>query len=195
MAHEIQQTEGIILERRNFGEAEKLYIVLTEKFGKIIAIAQGVRNIKSKLKFNLEPLSLVKFALVATGESWRVTDAEKIKSFSGINNAPEKLAIYSRLVKLIGRMLQGQEKNNNLWTQFLADILFLEIEELSKKDLVVFEAIVVARFLHNLGYVDKAEFSSFINAESLSPDILLEVDLIKPKVVFAINEAIKISHL
>lgn len=195
MAHEIYQTEGIILDRRNFGEAEKLYIVLTDKFGKITAIAQGVRNIKSKLKFSLEPLSLVKFALVATGESWRIVDAEKIKSFKSINNEQEKLLLFSRLVKLISRMLQGQEKNQNLWNQFLADVTFLEIGDMGKKDLVAFEAAAAARILHNLGYIDKDELSFFINADSLNNDILADVDKVRQKIILAINEAVRSSHL
>jgi DNA repair protein RecO (recombination protein O) len=195
MAHEIYQTEGVILERRNFGEAEKLYIILTEKFGKITAIAQGVRNIKSKLKFNLEPLGLVKLALVATGESWRITDAEKLKSFTGIVNNADKLLLYSRLVKLISRMLQGQEKNHNLWGQFLADITFLEKSDLSKNELSVFEAVTALRILHNLGYVDKEDLSSFINIKSLDSDVLTEAGKMRSKIVFAVNEAIKSSHL
>lgn len=195
MAHEIQQTEGVILDRRNFGEAEKLYVVLTEKFGKVTAITQGVRNIKSKLKFSLEPVGLVKLALVATGESWRIVDAEKTKSFGGIKNNPEKLLLYSRLVKLINRMLQGQEKNQNLWTQFLADITFLDAETINKKDLPVFEAVAALRILHNLGYVDKEELSRFINEPGVNGATLQEADKMRPKIIVAVNEAIRLSHL
>lgn len=195
MAHEIYQTEGVILDRRNFGEAEKLYIVLTEKFGKITAIAQGVRNIKSKLKFSLEPLSFVKLALVATGESWRIVDAEKIKSLNIIKSNQEKLLMYTRLIRLINRMLQGQEKNQILWNQFLADIVFLESEVLSKKELPIFEALSALRILHNLGYIDKVELSTFINGAGINSGMLQEADKMRPKIIFAINEAIKSSHL
>jgi DNA repair protein RecO (recombination protein O) len=195
MAHEIYQTEGIILERRNFGEAERLYIVFTERFGKIMAIAQGVRNIKSKLRYNLEPLSLTSLALVATGESWRIVDASKITSFNNINNRSGKSALYNKVVNFLSRMLQGQEKNHLLWQQLVADIIFLETEELSAQFLPLLEMFMITRILNNLGYLDVERIDFIVGAPKPSSDVLTKIESLKSHLIPKINEAIKSSHL
>ncbi len=80
MSHVIYQTEGIVLGKRDFGEAERMLYVYTEKFGMVNAIAQGVRYVKSKLRYNLDLFAYGNFSLVAGREIWRITDAEEIKS-------------------------------------------------------------------------------------------------------------------
>lgn len=195
MAHNIYQTDGIILDRYNFGESEKLYIIFTEKLGKINAVGQGVRNLKSKLKNNLEPLCITKLAVVATGDSWRLTDADKLISFWGVKEDEKKLAVYAKLTVFLGRMLQGQEKNQNLWEQVKADLLFLEEENFNEKELSMLETAFVARSLHNLGYIDKNDFPLFIEEPQLNKKILSEMENVKRAVVFAVNGAIKASHL
>lgn len=195
MTHEIHQTRGIILERRNFGEAEKLYIIFTEQLGKIAAVAQGVRNIKSKLRYSLEPLSLVNFALVATGERWRIVDADKVFSFVAISGHQSKMSAYLKLVTFLNRMLQGQEENKMLWNQLISDLDFLEAEDLNDGNLGLLEATIVARILHNLGYLNRDDFSFLVDSCKVNSEVLLEAAKNKGKLISAINESIKLSHL
>lgn len=49
------QTEGIILRKRVFKEHDRIYVVYTEKFGKLELVAQGASKIQSKLAGHLEP--------------------------------------------------------------------------------------------------------------------------------------------
>lgn len=51
-------TEGIVLTRTNFGEADRILTILTIDQGKIRAIAKGVRKIKSKLAGGIELFSV-----------------------------------------------------------------------------------------------------------------------------------------
>ena len=48
MSYIIYQTEGVILSKTNFGEADKLFYIFTEQFGLIRASANGVLNLKSE---------------------------------------------------------------------------------------------------------------------------------------------------
>lgn len=53
-----QVTEGIILSRINYGEADRIITILTSTKGKIRLIAKGVRKIKSRLAGGIELFSI-----------------------------------------------------------------------------------------------------------------------------------------
>lgn len=48
------KTEGIVIKRRNFGEADRLVTLFTRKSGKIKVLAKGVRRINSRRGPNIE---------------------------------------------------------------------------------------------------------------------------------------------
>ena len=48
------KTEGIILKRINFGEADRILTSYTKHFGKISLLAKGVRKITSRKGGNIE---------------------------------------------------------------------------------------------------------------------------------------------
>jgi hypothetical protein len=132
MAHIIYQTEGIVLGKKDFGEAERMYNIYTEKFGMIQAMAQGVRYLKSKLKYNLDLFTFGNFSLIAGRDFWRITDAEEIKS--------NKKNI--RIANFLMRMIRGEEKNDFIWQKIKKFFL-------SGGD----EIETMAEILHNLGYM------------------------------------------
>ena len=48
------RTEGVILKRRNFGEADRILTIYTRDYGKVICLAKGVRRPRSKKAGHLE---------------------------------------------------------------------------------------------------------------------------------------------
>jgi DNA repair protein RecO (recombination protein O) len=57
------KTEGVVLRRRDLGEADRLLTLFTKRFGKIKAVAKGCRKPKSRLAGHLEPLNVAQFML------------------------------------------------------------------------------------------------------------------------------------
>ena len=53
------ETEGIILKTYSLAEADKIVLILTEKFGLIRGVAKGAKRLKSKFGGVLEPFSVV----------------------------------------------------------------------------------------------------------------------------------------
>lgn len=76
----IYKTRGIILKRRNFSEADRILTIYTLKKGKVVAIARGIRKIKSKMAGHLEPFCLVDLQLVEGKNFDTITGAEIIKA-------------------------------------------------------------------------------------------------------------------
>lgn len=182
MSHTIYQTEGIILAKNDFGEADSCLTIFTEKFGKINAVAQGVRYLKSKLRYNLEKFSYSRLGLVlgktSNGPIWRIVDAEEKLPLNNFRKEPEKLKIFSHIANLLNRMVQGEEKNAVLWQETKNTLLTLNRKELSQKDFNNIEISLFFCILAELGYIDKNK-----DYES------------KKGMVEAINKAIKESML
>lgn len=157
MAHQIYLTEGIILKKKDYGEADRLFWIYTEKFGMIMASANGVRLEKSKLRNNLSVFSHGEFAVISSKDFWRITDAREISPFKLFSQAK----VFAKITTLAVRMIKGEDRNDNTWLELKN--IFMAKE--SAKD---FEIKSVARLLKSLGYVDeisenKSELLSSIN--------------------------------
>lgn len=197
MAHQVHQTEGIILESRAFGEAHRYLHVFTRDFGYIYALARSVRKEKSKLRFGLQNHSHVSLSLVRGRDLWRVVGASPNGNmYFALRDEREKLALYFQLVSLLRRLLHGEEKNEELFNVFLDGLLFLKKEELVGEDIRNTECILVLRILHTLGYVSSENFlQAYLIAPSISRDLLEETRPHRPNIIAAINESLHASNL
>lgn len=140
MSYAVYTTRGFILGSNPVGEASKLYALYTEDFGLIRAKAQGVRLTQSKLRYNLEEYSFCTFSLVRGKEVWRITGSVAHAS------SREGVSLRARIMNLVRRLVHGEEKNEPLFQALL----------LLVSDSVPSEALVLARVLSSLGYLDLA---------------------------------------
>ena len=133
----------------DFGEADRIYNIYTRDFGKISALAKGVRLEKSKLRPHLLQLSLARVSFIEGKEFMRLTDAEEILQ------PPSDEKTYSAFYdacSFLERLVKGQEKDEAVW-ELLQSILS-NIECLTSEG---FEEVFRARLLHRLGYVDSED--------------------------------------
>jgi len=173
MAHQIYLTEGIIIKKRDFGEADRLFWIYTEKFGMIMASAKGVRLEKSKLRGNLDVFAYGDFAVISSKDFWRLVDAKETISPKLNRNSAEQtgligwqVKVFARTASLLARMIKGEERNEEMWKQ--VKNLFLNLFNLEIKS--------TAAILKTLGYME-------------------EIPTSMPGLVLAINRAIKESML
>lgn len=162
MAHQIYLTDGIILKKKDFGEADRLFWIYTEKFGMIMASAKGVRLEKSKLRSNLDVFTYGEFAVISSKDFWRLVDARETASLKLNRDSVEQtrlvgeqVKIFTKATNLLIRMIKGEERNEELWV--LLKDLFLRLfgENISKEDLKELETKSIAAILKILGYMDK----------------------------------------
>jgi len=109
------KTKGIIIKRSNLGDADKILTVYTRDYGKLQAIAKGVRKISSKLAGSLEPYSLVDFIFQDGKSLDTVTSAVIIEDASIISNSCSDVAKAHYFGELIDRLTEVGEKNSELF--------------------------------------------------------------------------------
>lgn len=128
MARELRsyRAEGIILRRRNIGEADTIFTVFTESDGKFEAVARGVRKSTSRMRGHLEPLTLSRFQL-ARGRSIDVfSQAETIRSFPALIADLDRCSAAIACAELVDRFTAEHVENRYLFALLLDALDALE---------------------------------------------------------------------
>lgn len=156
MSYPIYTTEGIILKKRDLNEADRIFSFFTQDFGRVQVIAQGVRYLKSKLRYGLSGLSFLRLGFVGTqNNGWRLVDVDEIKVLDNIKNVIEKQRCALRILVLVERLVQGQERDAGLWEKLKEIFVFLEENTLDKNGLKGFETSAALQIIAQLGYIEK----------------------------------------
>jgi len=110
------RTAAVVLRREDIFEADRLYHLYTEDFGRIRVIAGGVRKNNAKLTGHLEPFNLIWVELMAKkGGDLFITTALSETNILGENASPNQIALFTKMSDFILKMLKGQEKDEALW--------------------------------------------------------------------------------
>ena len=105
------RTEGVILKRKNFGEADRIVTIYTRDQGKVVALAKGVRRPRSKKAGHLELGSWCK-VFIARGKSLDLLAEVELKRAFGIADFKTSKAnkIY-HLLELVDALTADHQKN------------------------------------------------------------------------------------
>lgn len=107
------QTKGIILSRRDYGEADRILNILTEHLGKISAIAKGSRKLTSRKSGHLELGNLIDFEL-APGKNLYVITAAKTTTHYRYDDLKAMQALFLWL-EILDHVIPEKEPNSNLF--------------------------------------------------------------------------------
>ncbi|MBI5817331.1 MAG: DNA repair protein RecO [Candidatus Yonathbacteria bacterium] len=196
MSHTVYHTEGIVLSSINVGESNRFLFILTKDLGLLGVVPQGVRELKSKLRYSMSTLSHTYIDLVRGKEVWRATNTQSLRSFSSLVNDKEKIALYARLSSFLRRLMPGESAHERLFEEFLSGIGFLEQEKMNTEELRSFEALMVLRILNQLGYWgEMKKFEEFLDTTTWSRKELLRFSHVRIEANKYINQALKESHL
>jgi DNA repair protein RecO (recombination protein O) len=106
---------GINLKAMALGESDRLLTILTREQGLIRAVAPGARKPRSKLRGN-SGLFFVNQLFIAKGRSLdKITQAETIKSYSGLSQNLGKLAASQYLAELVLAIALSEQPQEELF--------------------------------------------------------------------------------
>lgn len=197
MSYHVYTTLGFILEGKPADDADKYYYIFTKELGLVIASAKSVRKNESKLRPSLDDSSLSELSFVRGKQRWKIISAREVSHiYRTFLSDHAKRDVAMRILDLLKKLLQGEEKNESLFQIVYDAILFLEQTKMSREELVSFEHIATLRILTNLGYVKGSdEYSSFIETNVWSKAILHDGTLFTKQMVKDINASIEASQL
>jgi DNA repair protein RecO (recombination protein O) len=111
----VYRADGIVLRRRNIGEADSVFTVLAADGRKFEAVARGARKTRSRMRGHLEPLTHGRF-LVATGKSLDIfTQAETVQSFRSLREDLGRSSAAMYCAELCDRFTVEDQENRQLF--------------------------------------------------------------------------------
>ncbi|MBI2600900.1 DNA repair protein RecO [Candidatus Daviesbacteria bacterium] len=122
------KTEGIILKRKNFGEADRILTVFTLHKGKVSVLARGVRKITSRRAGNVELLNRVTIYLHPGKNFMILTEASAINTFQPLKEDLTLSTYAYHLIETTDKLTAENQENPLLYAD-LVDVL----SRLSKK--------------------------------------------------------------
>jgi hypothetical protein len=118
-------TEGLILKRRDFGEADRVLTVLTDRYGKISVIARGVRKITSRRAGNIEVLNRVKLHLFKA-KSYTLSEAESLDTFRVLKENLTLSTTAFHIIEIVDRLTPEEQKNPQLYDLVVSTLKIME---------------------------------------------------------------------
>ncbi|OJI09519.1 MAG: hypothetical protein COV08_00710 [Candidatus Vogelbacteria bacterium CG10_big_fil_rev_8_21_14_0_10_49_38] len=188
MAYRHYETRGLVLGWRNFGEANRFYQILTPDFGLVRVAAQGVRQEKSKFRYQLNGF-LIELVLIRGREYWRLVGAKTI----GATANRAQINFNRRMGLVLSRLLQGEEAGHRIF-----DDLCLAWDWLGpgRGSLAVAEIFCLVRLLSELGYLAASDRTALILA---TPDfnraLVDKIEADRSNLISIINDSLAASGL
>lgn len=139
-------TEGLILKRKNFGEADRSLTVLTDRFGKISVLAKGVRKITSRRAGNVEILNRVKLQIFKS-RNYTLNEAESLETFDGLKQNLTLSTVAFHIIELADKLTAYEQKNKDLY-----NLTIMVLRILEKNPRLIFIRAFEVKLLSLLGF-------------------------------------------
>lgn len=141
------KVEGIILKRRNLGEADRILTVFTLQKGKISVLAKGVRRITSRRSGNVELLNRCVMYLHSAKTFLILTEAESLDTYPNLKKNLTLSASAFEIIELVDKLTAENQENRSLY-EHLVKVL----QKLSDNPRQIFIRAFEAKILSNLGF-------------------------------------------
>lgn len=143
------KTEGIILKRRDLGEADRILTVFSMQRGKISVLAKGVRRITSRRAGNVELLNRVQMYLHPGKNFLILTEAQALDTFPKLKGDLTLSTYAFHILELTDRLTAENQENRSLY-QDLLEVL----KRLSRNPRQILVRAFEAKILSNLGFAN-----------------------------------------
>lgn len=110
---------GIILKRNKVGETDRVITILTQEYGKLVAVAKGVRKLTSSKRAFLEPGNLVKAYFVKTKSLPLLTQAKLISDCSQARNNLIEIRKLTQFLEILDKLFVEEEIDKELFKKIL----------------------------------------------------------------------------
>lgn len=104
-----------MLRTHKLGESDRIVSFITERHGKVRAVAKGVRKTKSRFGARLEPLSHVALQLYEGRELDIVTQADSVDHFRAIREDLDRLTRAVTMLEAVDQLSLEREPNPDLY--------------------------------------------------------------------------------
>lgn len=150
------KVEGIILKRRNLGEADRILTVFSYQKGKISVLAKGVRRITSRRSGNVELLNRAVMYLHPAKNFLILTEASSLATYQKLKDDLILSTYAFHIIELVDKLTAENEVCRILY-EHLVNVL----QRLSRNPRQILIRAFEAKILSNQGFVNFRDFREF----------------------------------
>jgi len=110
------RTKGFVLKKEAKKEADQIFTLYTEDFGKIKVLGKAIRKIKSKLRGGVRLFSLSEIEFIRGKVYNTLTDAVIANNFKNIKEDLGKLKIAYKISEILDKLIKGEEPDKKIWS-------------------------------------------------------------------------------
>jgi len=115
LRNRLYRTEAIVLNRQNYGEADRIFVLYTPSRGRISVIAKGIRRPKSRFGSYLDYFSRVSLDLAKGRDLDVVTGVSAIDSHERLRTDTESYGYAAYFAELTRHLTQDRQENRALY--------------------------------------------------------------------------------
>jgi DNA repair protein RecO (recombination protein O) len=162
------KTEGIVIKRSNYSEADRIVTIFTKQNGKIKVKATGVRKIASRRSPHIELLNYCIFSLYQGKGMPVLTEVESRESFPLLKKELKRIGLAYHVCELIDGLCAENQENPDVFMLLGRTLRKLSKEENLKEVIYEFEL----ELLSLLGFHKTSTSTAKIDTQELIENLL-----------------------
>src|SRR5690554_1274690 len=156
----IIRTEAIVLKQFDLGEADKIITFFTKDYGKVRAVAKGVRKSRSSMSGIVLPFNYNLVTIYRGKSIDRINQVRNIFSFNRLREDLVKMAYASFVTEAVERVSQENQANEALFALLLSTLHKIMVAE---EGLLYIELIFKISLLVVLGLKPQLDYCAICN--------------------------------
>jgi len=163
------KTEGIVIRRKNFREADRIVTIFTKSRGKIKIKASGVRKITSRRSPHIELLNYSIFNLHQSPSSTSLpvlTEVESLENFSVLKKDLKRMGVAFHFCELVDSLCAENQENEEIFN--LLQQALTTISKHNDLDLVSYrfelKLLKLLGFSNETQVLEKEDMQNFIES-------------------------------
>ncbi|WP_300359099.1 DNA repair protein RecO [Fusobacterium sp.] len=137
--------EGIIINKKDINDFDRIVTVFTGSFGKIDILLKGIRKSTKRDKIGADILSFSRMVVYKKENSYVGTTVESIKSYNETRQDMKKIGIVLYMFHILNNILTENERKSNLYDLTLKSLDYIEKEKNS-----INYTILLVYYLHKI---------------------------------------------
>jgi DNA repair protein RecO (recombination protein O) len=162
------RTEGIVIKRSNYSEADRIVTIFTKQNGKIKVKATGVRRIASRRSPHIELLNYCIFSLYQGRSMPVLTEVESKESFPSLKKDLRRIGFAYHVCELVDGLCAENQENQDVFMLLGRTLRKLSKEENLPEIVYEFEL----ELLSLLGFHKPSSSNAKIDTQELIENIL-----------------------
>lgn len=150
----VYKAEAIVLRQQTMGEADRVVTLFTREYGKLRAVARGIRRPTSRLGGRVEPFTHARL-LLARGRTLDViAQADVVGAFAGLRADLTRTGYAAYIAELVDRFLPERDRHESVFV--LVRTALQDLEQAGEEEAELYALWFALHLAEDLGYRPEA---------------------------------------